>query len=85
MPAHESTLVFEYDSPHRAATVERSVEREVGEIDGGRSSARVTRDGAVVTVRIDARDLVALRAGQNTWTTLVGVAEAAMATGERYR
>ncbi|MFB6196114.1 MAG: KEOPS complex subunit Pcc1 [Haloplanus sp.] len=72
---HHLSLCFEYDSDGRARTVERSVGVEVGEIDDARSTARVERHGDTVQVRIDAADLVALRAGTNTWVRLLAVAE----------
>lgn len=40
-----------------------------------RSWTAVSREGAVLTVRIDATDLVALRAAMNTWLTLLDTAE----------
>lgn len=73
--AHDAVLEFAYGDVESACVVERSVGQEVGEIDGDRTTAAVTRDGATVTVTVTARDLVALRAGVNTWTTLVSVAE----------
>lgn len=72
---HDATLRFEYDSRSRARVVARAVTREVGEIDGDRSAATVERDDDAVVVRIGADDLVALRAGCNTWGSLVSVAE----------
>ena len=77
MPAfvHEATFTFDYDSAKRARTVERSVRQEVGEIAGDRSAATVARDGKAVTVTVEAADPVALRAGINTWLSLVDVAE----------
>lgn len=72
---HDAALRFEYHSPARARVVARAVRQEVGEIDGDRSGATVARDGDAVVVRIDADDLVALRAGCNTWGSLVAVAE----------
>lgn len=72
---HDATLRFEYDSPARASVVARAVRREVGKIDGDRSAATVERDGPVVVVRVAADDLVALRAGCNTWGSLLSVAE----------
>ncbi|MFW6384720.1 MAG: KEOPS complex subunit Pcc1 [Halodesulfurarchaeum sp.] len=72
---HESTLVLEYDSPDRAAIVERSVGQEAGDIAGDRTTATVSRSGATVTVEIESADLVALRAGHNTWLGLLAVAE----------
>lgn len=73
--AHDAVLTFSYDDADRARIVERSVGREVGEIAGDRTRASLDRDGATVAVTVEAADLVALRAGVNTWTTLVGVAE----------
>ncbi len=84
MARHESELLFEYDSEHRARTVARSVRREVDEIGSDRSAARVARDGAAVTVTVEAEDLTALRAGGNTWLSLVEIAEKAADAGERY-
>jgi len=84
MRPHESELVLDYDSEHRARTVARSVRREIDEIDGDRSAAAVARDGAAVTVTVEAADLTALRAGQNTWLSLVEVAERAADAGDRY-
>jgi KEOPS complex subunit Pcc1 len=55
--------------------VDRSVSQELGEIDGDRATATVDRDGQTVTVTVSADDLTALRAGLNTWATLVEVAE----------
>jgi KEOPS complex subunit Pcc1 len=65
----------------------------VGEIDDARSAARVDRpadpdDGArgrTVRVGIDAADLVALRAGTNTWIRLLDVAERVARTAARHR
>lgn len=73
--SHTAELTFDYETSADATLVERSVRQEVGEIDGDRATATVSRDGARLTVRVDAADLVALRAGLNTWTTLVEVAE----------
>lgn len=72
---HEAALSFEYETPERARRVERSLRPEVGEIAGERTRASLDREGSRVTVVVDAADLVALRAGVNTWTTLVTVAE----------
>lgn len=74
---HEAILSFEYDDAERARTVEQSVRPEVGDIEGDRAAAGLERAGAVVTVQVDAADLVALRAGVNTWSTLISVAERA--------
>ena len=72
---HDALLRFEYESPARARVVTRAVAQEVGEIEGDRSSATVERDGATVAVRVAADDLVALRAGMNSWGSLISVAE----------
>ncbi|MFB6082155.1 MAG: KEOPS complex subunit Pcc1 [Halanaeroarchaeum sp.] len=73
---HRTTLALSYDDIDRARIVERSVAVEAGDIAGDRSRATVERDGDTVTIEIEATDLVALRAGQNTWLSLVQVAEA---------
>ncbi len=70
-----ASLSFEYDDERTARIVERSVGVEVGEIDDDRSRAAVERTGATVIVDVAAADLVALRAGTNSWTRLVAVAE----------
>ena len=72
---HRASLSFTYDDERAARLVERSVRVETGEIDDDRSAAAVDRDGAVVTVRVAAADLIALRAGLNTWIRLVEVTE----------
>ncbi|MFC6988004.1 KEOPS complex subunit Pcc1 [Haloplanus sp. GCM10025708] len=72
---HAVSLDFDYDDERRARIVERSVRVEVSEIADSRSEASVARHGRTVTVAVDAADLVALRAGVNTWTRLVAVAE----------
>jgi KEOPS complex subunit Pcc1 len=78
---HSLSLQFEYDTERRARIVERSVRVEVGEIDDARSSARVDREARTVRVRIGAADLVALRAGANTWIRLLDAAEAVAVEG----
>lgn len=72
---HEATLSYDFSTEPTARTVERSVRRELGEIDGDRSRASLERSGATLSVTVEARDLTALRAGLNTWQTLVSVAE----------
>lgn len=73
--AHDAELSFTFDGDRRARVVAESVRQEVGEIDGDRTTASVDRTGRTVTVAVTASDLVALRAGCNTWSTLVSVAE----------
>ena len=72
---HAATLTFRYPDSDAAGLVAAAVSQEVGEIDGDRSAAAVFRDGAAVRVDVGADDLVALRAGLNTWSSLVEVAE----------
>jgi KEOPS complex subunit Pcc1 len=74
---HDAILAFEYDDAERARRVERAVRPEIGDIDGDRSTASLAREGATLELTIEAADLVALRAGLNTWCTLVSVAEQA--------
>ncbi|MFB6222906.1 MAG: KEOPS complex subunit Pcc1 [Haloarcula sp.] len=74
---HQTVLTTEYDSPEHARSVERSVRPEINDIEGDRTTARLSRDGQQVEIIVEAADLVALRAGINTWLTLLGVAEAA--------
>lgn len=82
-PPHRAELVFDYEAPGRARLLARSVGREVDEIEGDRTRATVAaRDGSLV-VSVAADDLTALRAGINTWTSLVEVAERAAAIGDR--
>lgn len=82
---HRAELVFDYESPKRARLLARSVAQEVDEIEGDRTRATVDAREASVVVGVAADDLVALRAGVNTWTTLVEVAERAAAVGDRVR
>ena len=72
---HDATLRYEYPSAERARVVARSVSQEVDEIDGDRSATTVSHDGVAVVVEVVADDLVALRAGLNTWQSLISVAE----------
>jgi KEOPS complex subunit Pcc1 len=79
---HRTVLTFAFDSPERARRIERSVRPEIGAIDGDRTTASLDRDGETLSVTVHADDLVALRAGCNTWLTLVGTAETADAVAE---
>ena len=72
---HSASYEFTYDSLDSARIVEQSVEAEAGDVTGDRTTASVDREGATLTVTVDATDLTALRAGTNTWLTLVEVAE----------
>ncbi|QIB73293.1 KEOPS complex Pcc1-like subunit [Halogeometricum borinquense] len=72
---HDITLTFSYADERRARTVAESIRIEEGEIADDRSTVTVERDDQTVRVRVAAADLVALRAGVNTWTRFVAVAE----------
>ena len=72
---HRSRLALTYDDERLARIVATSLENEVGEIDDERSRTSLSRDGATVTIEIEAADLVALRAAGNTWLSLASVAE----------
>jgi KEOPS complex subunit Pcc1 len=78
---HSADLVFAYDDARAAALVADAVSQEVDEIEGDRTTAEVEREGREVRVDVDADDLVALRAGLNTWSTLVEVAERMVEAG----
>ncbi len=79
---HAAELVFTYDTTEAATLVADAVGQEVGEIEGDRTRVTVRRDGASFVVDVSADDLVALRAGLNTWSTLVEVAERAVRAAE---
>ncbi|MFT4904017.1 MAG: KEOPS complex subunit Pcc1 [Natronomonas sp.] len=78
---HTAELLFSYDSPEAAALVATAVSQEVDEIEGNRTTADVTHIDSEVRIDVDADDLVALRAGLNTWSTLVEVAERMVDSG----
>ena len=81
MTNHSATFSVSYDSPDRARRVFASLDPEVGGVDDDRASASLARNGDTVEVTIEARDLVALRAGTTSWSRLLSTAEAVMATG----
>ena len=72
---HSADLRFRYRSPEAAALVADAVAGEIGRIDDDRATATLTVADATVRIDIDATDLVALRAGLNTWQGLLEVAE----------
>ena len=74
---HATVLSFEYATPARARRVERAIRPEAGDIAGDRTHVSLAREDETVEIRIDAADLTALRAGLNTWFSLVTVAERA--------
>ncbi len=78
---HDAVFSFSYPDAEGARRVERAVAPEIGDIEGDRTRASLDRDDATLELRVTADDLVALRAGVNTWTTLVEVADAAGGVG----
>jgi KEOPS complex subunit Pcc1 len=72
---HAVSLSFDYADERDARLVGESVAVEVGEIDDDRSTATVRRADETLHVDVRAHDLVALRAGVNTWIRLVETAE----------
>ena len=78
---HTAELQFQYGTARSAELVATAIGQEIDEIDGDRASAALSHDGSRLTIEVDAADLVALRAGLNTWGTLVEVAEQVVETG----
>jgi len=74
---HDTVLTLTYADAERAGRVERSLRPELGDIDGDRTQVSLTRDGSTLEFTVEATDLIALRAGVNTWLSLVSVAESA--------
>jgi KEOPS complex subunit Pcc1 len=74
---HEAVFAFEYASSERARRVSNAIEPELGAIDDDRSRVESECTGTELTITVEARDPVALRAALNTWLSLVGVAERA--------
>jgi KEOPS complex subunit Pcc1 len=72
---HVVSLALEYDDERAARLVTDAVAVEVGEIDDDRSTVQVSRAGRTLHVEVLAQDLVALRAGVNSWLRLVKTAE----------
>ena len=68
-------LSFSYPTAGDATIVERSLSVEVDQLDADRSTAGVSRTDRRVDIEIRATDLVALRAGLNSWLRYVSVAE----------
>jgi KEOPS complex subunit Pcc1 len=76
-PPHRTVFTFDYTDESLACRVERSLRPEIGDIEGDRTTALLSRKGATLRLTVEADDLVALRAGCNTWLTLSSVAESA--------
>jgi KEOPS complex subunit Pcc1 len=79
---HDAVLSFDYASAQRARRVERAIRPEAGDIAGDRTEVSLSRDDERLEVRVSAADLTALRAGLNTWFSLVTVAERAGGVAE---
>lgn len=80
---HTAELCFRYDTPETAGCVASAVSQELSEIDGDRATARLSLEATQLLIEVDADDLVALRAGLNTWSTLVEVAETVAESADR--
>ena len=76
-PPHRTVFTLDYPDDSLARRVERSLRPEIGDIEGDRTTAGLAREGATLRLTVEADDLVALRAGCNTWLTLSSVAESA--------
>lgn len=77
---HRASLCFQYTDEQRARAVTEAVRVECGEIrrETGtteRSMTRIERHNRTLRIHLTAEDLIALRAGLNTWSRLVDVAE----------
>jgi KEOPS complex subunit Pcc1 len=72
---HTAALCFEYPTGEAARLIERAIRVEVDELDDDRSTVSVSRTDQTVGVDVGADDLVALRAGINSWLRYVSVAE----------
>ncbi len=69
------TLECSYESVARAELIERAISQEIGQIDDSRAQTTIEREETMLLIEVNADDLVALRAGLNTWCTLIEVAE----------
>jgi len=76
-PPHRTVFTFDYADESLACRIERSLQPEIGDIEGDRTTALLSRKGVTLRLTVEADDLVALRAGCNTWLTLWSVAESA--------
>ena len=74
---HVAEFSLTYSAVEDAVRVEGAIRPEVGDIAGDRTRVRLERDGPTLTITVEADDLVALRAGLNTWLSLAEVAERA--------
>ncbi|MFW5965266.1 MAG: KEOPS complex subunit Pcc1 [Halodesulfurarchaeum sp.] len=72
---HAITFSFAYGSADRAQRIASAIAPELGEIDGGRTEAALSRREETIELRIEATDPIALRAGANTWLGFLEVAE----------
>lgn len=73
-------MSIEFDSARVASAVWASVLPETRETSRFRSRTRVSRRGRVLSVRMEALDLVALRAAANSFLQFVLVAKKAVET-----
>lgn len=73
--AHEAVFEYQYAGKQPARTIANSIRPEVGEIEGERTCVALRQEGTNLILTVRAKDLTALRAGINTWGSLVAVAE----------
>ena len=72
---HTATFHIECDSDALATMLRRSIEPELAPLTDARSRAEIAVEDRVLSLRIEAADLIACRAAVNTWAGLLGVAE----------
>lgn len=73
--SHRTTLEFFYETPSVAQRVSHAISPEVDDIADERSKTRLSQSGSMLKLTVEAADITALRAGLNTWLSLVRVAE----------
>lgn len=81
---HETSLSLSYPGSETASRIEAALQPEAGDIAGDRTAVAIERSGEELTLVIQAKDPVALRAGLNTWLGFVEVAEAIESVGEQF-
>lgn len=72
---HEAVLSFEYPTAALAQRVASAIGPELNDIEDDRSRVTSHVEDSMLEIRVEAADLVALRAAMNTWLSLVSVAE----------
>ncbi|MFB6253764.1 MAG: KEOPS complex subunit Pcc1 [Halobacteriaceae archaeon] len=75
MDSHEAIFEFEYDDQQHASIIANSIRLEANDIEDSRATTTVHQDGCNLRVIINAQSVTTLRAGCNTWCSLIDVAE----------